>query len=65
LDFLRSHQSYAWNFPQQLPGPSHAASAGDDPQQAVSPAPGNLGVDVPDRDEWAESNFSRLSLPQF
>jgi hypothetical protein len=29
-------------FPQQLPGPSQPVCVGEEPQQAVSPGPGNL-----------------------
>ena len=52
------------DFPQQLPGPAQPASVGVEPQQAVSSAPGNLGVTVPERDDGVEIIFFRLVLPQ-
>ena len=55
---------YIRDFPQQLPGPAQAASVGVDPQHAVSPGPGTLFVDVPDKDECAEIIFLSLLLPQ-
>jgi hypothetical protein len=55
---------YSGPFPQQLPGPAQPAWTGSEPQQAVSPGPGILGFPEPDNDEWAESNFLRLELPQ-
>ena len=51
------------HFPQQLPGPAQPACVGVDPQQEVSPGPGNLEIEAPDRDEWAEIIFLRLVLP--
>jgi hypothetical protein len=51
-------------FPQQLPGPEQPAFVGLEPQQAVSPGPGNLDVDVPDREDGAEIIFLRLVLLQ-
>jgi len=35
-----------------------------DPQHEVSPGPGKLVVRVPDNEEWADSIFLRLRLPQ-
>jgi hypothetical protein len=35
-----------------------------EPQQAVSPGPGILGLPEPDKDEWAESSFLRFKLLQ-
>ncbi len=51
-----------FHFPQQLPGPAQPACVGVDPQQGVSPGPGNLEIEAPDRDEWAEIIFLRLVL---
>ena len=51
------------HFPQQLPGPAQPAYVGVDPQQGVSPGPGNLDIEAPERDEWAEIIFLRLVLP--
>ena len=56
--------SYGYFFPQQLPGPAHPASPGDDPQQVVSPIPGVPFFAVPDIEECAESIFFILRLPQ-
>jgi len=55
---------YIGPLPQQLPGPAQEAWAGFEPQQAVSPGPGKLFFEGPERDECAESNFLRLLLPQ-
>jgi hypothetical protein len=49
--------------PQQLPGPAHPAFVGVEPQQDVSPGPGNFEELEPDIDECAESIFLRFSLP--
>jgi hypothetical protein len=35
-----------------------------EPQQEVSPGPGKLVARVPDNEEWADSIFLRLLLPQ-
>jgi hypothetical protein len=51
-------------FPQQLPGPAQPALAGLEPQQAVSPGPGTLDMDAPDKDEWAEIIFLSFTLLQ-
>jgi len=50
--------------PQQLPGPAHPESSGEEPQQLVSPGPGILLFSIPDEEAWAESCFCRLTLPQ-
>ena len=67
-DFIRQeifgYKSYAGSFPQQLPGPAHPACEGVEPQQAVSPGPGNFEAVKPDLEEWAEIIFSRLPLLQ-
>ena len=49
---------------QQLPGPSQLAWCGCEPQQPVSPTPGNRTCCAPDKDEWADINFLRFGLPQ-
>jgi hypothetical protein len=50
-------------FPQQLPGPAHPASLGEEPQQDVSPWPGIEFFDGPDMEECAERSFVKLELP--
>jgi len=52
------------SLPQQLPGPAQSACVGEEPQQEVSPGPGNFEAFKPDMEEWAEIIFSSLSLPQ-
>jgi len=55
---------YPRDFPQQLPGPAQLVFAGVEPQQAVSPGPGNLVISAPDMDDGAEIIFLRLLLLQ-
>jgi len=50
-DILQGIKTYIGPFPQQLPGPAQPAWTGSEPQQAVSPGPGILGLPEPDKDE--------------
>ena len=50
-------------FPQQLPGPAHPEWPGLDPQQPVSPDPGNPDEAFPEKEEVTDIFFSRFLLP--
>lgn len=51
------------DFPQQLPGPAQPALVGLEPQHAVSPVPGNLDADVPEKEDGVDIIFLRFVLP--
>ena len=64
LSLLSIHLRHECILPQQLPGPAQPAVVGDEPQQEVSPGPGNLLLDPPESVEGAESIFLSFLLPQ-